>query len=94
MHKRLANAAPYCGLPIGSLSSQFFANVLLNELDQHAKHRVRAKHYTRYVDDMVLLHDSPQWLNGALRSINAFLPSLRLRLNPRRTRASAHRSRH
>ena len=85
VHKRLANAAPYCGLPIGNLSSQFFANVLLNELDQHAKHRVRAKHYTRYVDDMVLLHDSPQWLNGALASINAFLPSLRLRLNPRKT---------
>jgi RNA-directed DNA polymerase len=84
-HKRLANAGKYCGLPIGNLSSQFFANVLLNELDQHIKHVIGARHYTRYVDDMVLLHESPQWLNSALNSINAFLPSLSLALNPRKT---------
>ena len=84
-HKRLANAGPYHGLPIGNLSSQFFANVLLNELDQHVKHSIRARHYTRYVDDMVLLHESPQWLNTALDGINSFLPSLGLALNPRKT---------
>lgn len=84
-HKRLMNAGRYHGLPIGNLPSQFFANVLLNELDQHIKHCVGARHYTRYVDDMVLLHESPQWLNEALASINAFLPSLDLRLNPRKT---------
>lgn len=84
-HKRLINAGAYCGLPIGNLSSQFFANVLLNELDQHVKHRIRAQHYARYVDDMVLLHDSPQWLNEALGEINAFLPGLGLALNPRKT---------
>lgn len=84
-HKRLTNAGPYHGLPIGNLSSQFFANILLNELDQHVKHRIGARHYTRYVDDMVLLHDSPDWLNGALDGINAFLPSLGLALNPRKT---------
>lgn len=84
-HKRLLNAGRHAGLPIGNLSSQFFANVLLNELDQHIKHRVGAKHYTRYVDDMVLLHESPQWLNAALDSINDFLPGLGLSLNPRKT---------
>lgn len=84
-HKRLMNADRYHGLPIGNLSSQFFANVLLNELDQHIKHRVGARHYTRYVDDMVLLHESPQWLNAALDSINAYLPDLSLALNPRKT---------
>lgn len=91
-HKRLANAAPYCGLPIGNLSSQFFANVLLDQLDQYIKHRIRARHYTRYVDDMVLLHESADWLNEALASINAFLPDLGLALNPRKTvRQPIHR---
>jgi retron-type reverse transcriptase len=85
VHKRLANAGRYSGLPIGNLSSQFFANVLLNELDQHIKHRIGARHYTRYVDDMVLLHESPQWLNAAKASIDSFLPGLGLALNPRKT---------
>ncbi len=84
-HKRLVNAGPYCGLPIGNLSSQFFANVLLDNLDQHIKRVIRARHYVRYVDDMVLLHESAQWLNDALDGINAFLPNLRLILNPAKT---------
>lgn len=84
-HKRLMNADRYHGLPIGNLSSQFFANVLLNELDQRIKHRIRARHYTRYVDDMVLLHESPDWLNAAMEDINGYLPMLGLALNPRKT---------
>ncbi|MBI4740916.1 MAG: RNA-directed DNA polymerase [Betaproteobacteria bacterium] len=55
-HKQLANAPPETGLPIGNLSSQFFANVYLNELDQFVKHTLKARHYVRYVDDFVLLH--------------------------------------
>jgi hypothetical protein len=84
-HKRLFNAPPGHGLPIGNLSSQFFANVLLDRLDQHAKHKVRARHYIRYVDDFVLLHESAQWLNTALESINAKLDDLHLTLNPSKT---------
>ena len=85
-HKRLANQPDHLGLPIGNLSSQFFANIYLDALDQHAKHQVRARHYVRYVDDFILLHESPQWLNGALASIDAFLPStLGARLNPTKT---------
>jgi hypothetical protein len=44
------------GLPIGNLTSQFFANVYLNELDQFVKHTLKVQHYLRYVDDFVLLH--------------------------------------
>lgn len=84
-HKRLINAGPCCGLPIGNLSSQFFANVLLDALDQHVKHTIRARYYVRYVDDMVLLHESAQWLHEALTQIEAFLPELRLTLNPSKT---------
>ncbi len=85
-HKRLAQQPSHLGLPIGNLSSQFFANVYLNDLDQFIKHKIGAKHYVRYVDDFVLLHESPQWLNAALIEINAFLQvKLNARLNPKKT---------
>ncbi|HAF43448.1 MAG TPA: reverse transcriptase [Gallionellaceae bacterium] len=85
-HKRLTGQPTHLGLPIGNLSSQFFANVLLDALDQHIKHGLRCKHYIRYVDDMVLLHRSPQWLNQAHADIKAWLPEhLGLRLNPAKT---------
>jgi len=85
-HKRLASQPDHLGLPIGNLSSQFFANIYLNALDQFAKHQVRARHYVRYVDDFILLHESPQWLNAALAGIDAFLPAtLGARLNPAKT---------
>jgi RNA-directed DNA polymerase len=85
-HKSLFNQPAHRGLPIGNLSSQFFANVYLDVLDQHAKHHMRARHYIRYVDDFVLLHESPQWLNDAHADIDAFLPeTLAARLNPSKT---------
>lgn len=84
-HKRLFNAPHGYGLPIGNLSSQFFANVLLDDLDQFAKHSLPAPHYVRYVDDFVLLHDSPQWLNQARQRIETKLADLHLQLNPRKT---------
>lgn len=85
-HKSLFNAPADTGLPIGNLSSQFFANVYLDALDQFAKHQLRARRYVRYVDDFVLLHESPQWLNDAHARIDAFLPDrLHARLNPRKT---------
>jgi len=84
-HKSLFNAPDGYGLPIGNLSSQFFANVLLDDLDQFAKHRLPARNYVRYVDDFVLLHDSTQWLNQARERIEAKLSSLHLQLNPTKT---------
>jgi len=85
-HKSLLNQPAHRGLPIGNLSSQFFANVHLDTLDQHVKHKIRCRHYIRYVDDFVLLHESPQWLNAALKDITAFLPRrLGAQLNPAKT---------
>lgn len=84
-HKRLMLAPQMHGLPIGNYNSQFLANVLLNVLDQFVKHVIRARHYIRYVDDFVILHESAKWLNDALRQINEFLPSLHLTLNPTKT---------
>ncbi len=85
-HKRLANQPASRGLPIGNLSSQFFANVYLDRLDQFAKHVLRARHYARYVDDFVLLHESRDWLAATLAEIGAFLPrELGIRLNDSKT---------
>ena len=84
-HKRLTAQPAHLGLPIGNLSSQFFANVYLDALDQFCKHELGAKHYIRYVDDFVLLHESPQQLSEWLRRIEQFLPSLGARLNPTKT---------
>ncbi|MDF1576899.1 MAG: DUF1566 domain-containing protein [Desulfobulbales bacterium] len=80
-HKRLANAAPDCGLPIGNLTSQFFANLYLNELDQFVKHRLKCSHYVRYVDDFILLHEERNQLEEWRAAIETFLAdSLRLAL--------------
>ena len=84
-HKRLTAQPAHLGLPIGNLSSQFFANVYLDALDQFAKHKLGAKHYVRYVDDFVFLHESPQQLNAWLTEVEAFLPSLGAKLNPSKT---------
>lgn len=82
-HKSLLNAGPNKGLPIGNLTSQFFANVYLNELDQFAKHNLKAKYYYRYVDDFVILNDSSAILNGQFEDIQNFLKNnLALDLHP------------
>lgn len=85
-HKRLGLQPAHVGLPIGNLSSQFFANVFLNVLDQHVKHHLRARHYIRYVDDFLLLHESSAWLVDAHQTIRAFLPPrLGVELNDSKT---------
>ena len=80
-HKRLANAPAGRGLPIGNLSSQFFANAYLDALDQFVKHTLRAKRYLRYVDDFVLVHHDRRQLEHWQAQITAFLrDELRLEL--------------
>lgn len=72
-HKTLFKAAPGCGLPIGNLTSQFFANVYLDRLDQYIKHQLKARHYIRYCDDFVLLSKHPDQLRSWKQSIEQFL---------------------
>ena len=71
------------GMPLGNLTSQFFANVYLNEFDQFVKHRLKAKYYIRYVDDFVILHNSKKVLEEYKEKIKKFLEKeLRLELHP------------
>lgn len=73
------------GLPIGNLTSQFFGNVYLNELDQFVKHTLKAKYYIRYVDDFILLSDRKEELTSWMKEIKRFLEGkLNLKLHPRR----------
>lgn len=81
-HKSLGAMGPHTGLPIGNLTSQFFANVYLNELDQFVKHTLKCRHYLRFVDDFVLLHPSADQLlawRGQIETFLAQLLSLRLK---------------
>ena len=61
------------GMPLGNLTSQFFANVYLNELDYFVKNKLRAKYYIRYVDDFVILHNSKEQLKLWKYEIDKFL---------------------
>jgi len=60
-------------MPLGNLTSQFFANIYLNKLDYFVKHELKAKYYIRYVDDFVILHRSMQQLETWKNQINEFL---------------------
>ncbi len=75
------------GLPIGNLTSQIFANIYLNELDQFVKHELRARYYFRYADDFVIAHRAPEYLGGLLTPIKEFLrTSLSLELHAGKVR--------
>jgi len=71
--KSLFNAGDGKGLPIGNLTSQFFANVYLNALDQFIKHVLKIKYYVRYVDDFVIMHENKEQLRKWLDAIKEFL---------------------
>lgn len=72
-HKRLSMQEKGRGLPTGNLTSQLFANVYLNELDQFVKHTLKARFYLRYVDDFILLHRDPAQLRVWRDAIERFL---------------------
>lgn len=75
------------GMPLGNLTSQFFANVYLNELDYYVKHNLKAKYYIRYVDDFVILNKSKEMLQEHQEKINYFLKTkLNLELHPDKSR--------
>ncbi len=72
------------GLPIGNLTSQFFANYYLNPLDHFIKEQLRCRAYLRYVDDFVLLSNSKYQLWEWKDKAKNFLEDYRLKLHPSR----------
>lgn len=75
--------APGRGIPIGNLTSQLFANIYLDVLDQYIKHPLGLHRYIRYMDDMVILHDDKQLLHEVKEKIRLFVEdTLKLTLHP------------
>ncbi len=74
------------GLPIGNLTSQFWANVYLHELDMFVKHELKCSPYLRYMDDFVLFADDKRQLQAWHTAIRDFLGQrLRLALHPQKS---------
>jgi retron-type reverse transcriptase len=69
----LKNHYSNIGLPLGNLTSQFLANVYLNDLDYFIKHELKIKYYLRYVDDFIILHNDKKILEFYKEKISAFL---------------------
>ena len=61
------------GIPIGNLTSQLFANVYLNELDQFVKRDLKRGYYLRYMDDFLILGTDKRELWQAKDKIAEFL---------------------
>lgn len=80
----LFSALRPCGLPIGNLTSQFWANVYLNPLDQFIKRELKCHAYVRYVDDFLLFASEKSTLHAWRQAIIAYLIGLRLQLHERR----------
>ena len=74
------------GVPIGNLTSQYFANLHLGELDHFVKDRLRLPGYVRYMDDIAVFADDKPRLHRTLAAIQDFLHgTLRLELREERT---------
>jgi len=70
------------GIPIGNYTSQYFANIYLNELDQYIKNVLRIKYYERFMDDFILLLNDKNEATKILEKIRHFLiEQLHLELN-------------
>ncbi len=78
---------PGKGMPLGNLTSQFFANIYLNELDQFVKHQLKVNYYLRYVDDFVIIHRDKTQLEKYKLEINTFLlEKLKITLHPEKSK--------
>ncbi|NCU32811.1 MAG: hypothetical protein EOM23_07760, partial [Candidatus Moranbacteria bacterium] len=81
--KSLFHSPPDCGLPIGNLTSQVFANFYLNPFDHFIKNTLNIRHYGRYVDDFVIVHQNKDYLKFLIPKIRDYLHvELHLQLHP------------
>jgi len=77
------------GLPLGNLTSQFFANIYLNHFDHFVKENLKAKKYLRYVDDFAIFSDDLDYLKFAKQEMQKYLANLRLIMHPNKTQIFA-----
>jgi len=73
MLDRIMDSSPNpLGLPLGNLTSQLLANVLMNELDHYIKRTLGVRHYVRYADDLILITDGKDRASELLAGIRDF----------------------
>jgi RNA-directed DNA polymerase len=71
------------GVPIGNLTSQYFANFYLAYLDHYVKEKLRVRKYVRYMDDIIMLHSCKDYLINLSRDVHCYCENkLRLKLKP------------
>lgn len=80
------------GLPIGNLTSQFFANFYLNNFDHFLKEQMHVKKYVRYVDDFACCSDDWEFLQEVRKNIETYLMQLRLKIHPIKSQLFASQS--
>lgn len=74
-----------CGLPIGNLTSQVFANFYMNSFDHFMKHELKLKYYGRYVDDFVVVVQEKEYAKELIPIIRSYLQeNLQLTLHPKK----------
>lgn len=75
------------GLPLGNLTSQLFANIYLNELDQFCKRILGIKYYVRYADDIVLIVENKECARQVLQDVRSYTENhLHLLLHPEKSK--------
>jgi retron-type reverse transcriptase len=77
----IQNAGEEKSLPIGNLTSQFFANIYLNEFDHFVKRELKCEYYIRYMDDFVIFSSDKEILKIYKTKIKEFLTTLHLTIN-------------
>ena len=73
------------GIPIGNLTSQFFANIYLNDLDHYLKENLKCRYYIRYVDDITVFENDKKRLWEIKACVEEFLEKDRIKLHPKKT---------
>lgn len=83
--KSLFHSNPNCGLPIGNLTSQVFANFYMDSFDHFVKHDLKIRYYGRYVDDFVIVHEDKEFLKSLIPKFSEFLKSeLQVTIHPKK----------
>ncbi len=83
--KSLFFAGENKGLPIGNLTSQLFGNVYMHDFDCFVQYKLGCKHYGRYVDDFIIVHQDKEYLKQLVPIMKAYLAdNLFLELHPKK----------
>lgn len=83
--KSLFQSPKNCGLPIGNLTSQIFANFYMSTFDHFTKKKLGIRFYGRYVDDFILVHPNKKYLKSLIPIISNYLNNeLKLKLHPKK----------